>query len=188
VADYTRLPAGLPAPSDDGAADHLPGALMPEVALGSTDGEQVPLAGLGPGRTIVYVYPMTGQPDRALPEGWDEIPGARGCTPEACGFRDHHRELIEAGASTVYGLSSQDTAYQREAVDRLGLPFAMLADPTLELARELGLPTFEVEGRRLYKRITLVVRDGEIEHVFYPVFPPNEHAGEVLGWLRANPV
>jgi peroxiredoxin len=159
---------------------------MPPLRLLSTAGETVALDALGPGRTILYIYPMTGRPGVELPEGWDAIPGARGCTTEACDFRDHHAELREAGAERVFGLSSQDSDYQREAVERLGLPFALLADPELRLAETLGLPTFRAGGHRLYTRLTLVVRGGAVEHAFYPVFPPNEHAGEVLAWLRGR--
>lgn len=184
MADYLELPDHLPAPEDDGAAEHLPGRAMPDLTLVATDGRAVTLSDLGPGRTVVYVYPMTGRPGVALPPGWDEIPGARGCTPESCGFRDHHAELREAGARAVYGLSSQSTDYQREAVERLALPFALLSDPELTLAQALDLPTFDVEGDRLYRRLTLVVSDGVIEHAFYPIFPPDAHAGEVLSWLR----
>jgi peroxiredoxin len=180
---FMQLPDDLPVPHDDGAAAHLPGLPAPRVTLRSTSGPDIALDGLGAGRTILYVYPRTGQPGVALPDGWDDIPGARGCTPEACGFRDHHADLLAAGASAVYGLSSQDTAYQREVVDRLQLPFAMLADPSLLLADELRLPTFEVDGASLYKRITLVISDGVIEHAFYPIFPPDEHAAQVLRWL-----
>ena len=187
ATDYTSLPADLPVPSDDGAADHLPGMAVPDLALqGTTD--PACLGTLGPGRTVIYIYPMTGRPGVATPDGWDSIPGARGCTTEACDFRDHHQELLSAGASGVYGLSSQDTDYQREAVERLHLPFQMLADPGLLLAGALDLPTFEVGGQRLYKRLTLIVRNNRIEHVFYPVFPPNEHAAQVLTWLRSHPL
>ena len=183
VADYLDLPTELPVPEDDGAADHLPGTAMPHIGLGSTAGRTVALDQLGPGRTVLYIYPRSGVPGEPLPEGWDAIPGARGCTPEACGFRDHHAELRAAGATSVYGLSSQDTDYQAELVDRLDLPFEILSDPALELADALELPTFHAAGQRLYARITLIVNDGRIEHVFYPIFPPNEHAAEVLGWL-----
>jgi peroxiredoxin/DNA-binding transcriptional MerR regulator len=188
--DYYSLPPNLPVPSDDGAADHLPGHPVPDLTLPSTANEIVDLAALGKDRTILYVYPLSGRPDEDIPEGWDAIPGARGCTPEACGFRDHHQDLLEAGAARVFGLSSQDTDYQRELVDRLRLPFAMLSDPLLHLADTgtLKLPTFKARGRVLYKRLTLVIRDGVVEHVFYPVFPPDRHAGEVLSWLRENPV
>ncbi|MEV5505726.1 MerR family DNA-binding transcriptional regulator [Streptomyces orinoci] len=185
--DHIRLPAGLPAPEDDGAAAHLPGAALPELTLTATSGERIRLDALGPGRTVLYLYPLTGRPDADLPEGWDGIPGARGCTAQACGFRDHHQELLAAGASRVFGLSGQDTAYQREVTERLHLPFAMLSDPGLELARRLVLPTFRADGAELYKRLTLVVRGGVVEHVFYPVFPPDRHAGQVLAWLGANP-
>ena len=186
LADFTQLPEGLPVPVDDGAADHLRGQPVPGLTLSSTDGESVRLRQLAGERTVIYVYPMSGRPGVALPPGWDEIPGARGCTTEACDFRDHYRELMDAGASAVYGLSSQDTAYQQEFVERLGLPFPILSDPELLLAQEPGLPTFEVEGQTLYKRITLVITGGLIEHAFYPIFPPNEHATEVLGWLQCS--
>ena len=183
----SALPPGLPVPADDGAAAHLPGFKLPALTLTSTAAEPVRLDALGPGRTVLYVYPLTGAPGAAIPPGWDDIPGARGCTAEACAFRDHHRELLDAGARRVFGVSSQDTGYQREVVDRLHLPFAMLADPDLTLAAALRLPTFEFEGVTLYKRHTLVVRDGAVEQVFYPVFPPDGHAEEVLGWLQQNP-
>jgi peroxiredoxin len=185
--NYQNLPSGLPRPLDDGGAADLPGSAMPSIVLTATDGHSVDLAGLGPDTTILYVYPMTGRPGVDLPDGWDEIPGARGCTPEACGFRDHYSELRAAGAATVYGLSSQDSDYQREVVKRLHLPFSMLSDGDLVLSRVLGLPTFEVEQALLYKRLTMVITDGRIEHVFYPVFPPNEHAAEVLAWLGDHP-
>ncbi|MER5275193.1 MerR family transcriptional regulator [Streptomyces sp. NPDC002809] len=182
------LPANLPVPEDDGAAAHLPGRALPDIELPDTAGGAVSLRALGEGRSIVYCYPLTGRPDTDLPEGWNSIPGARGCTSEACDFRDHHDDLETAGATHVFGLSSQDTAYQKEVVDRLRLPFPMVSDTRFRLSAMLGLPTFDVGGVRLYKRITLVVRDARIEHVFYPVFPPNTHAQQVLGWLRANPL
>lgn len=184
MSDYLQLPDDLPAPLDDGAADHLPGRAVARLVLPATSGHDVALDRLGDGPAIVYVYPLTGRPDVALPENWDSIPGARGCTTEACDFRDHHAELLAAGATAVFGLSSQDRAYQRELVARLDLPFAMLSDADLTLAQTLALPTFEVDGTRLYKRLTLVLAGGRIEHVFYPIFPPNAHASEVLGWLR----
>jgi peroxiredoxin len=184
MSDYLSVPDDLPRPQDDGAAAHLTGMQMPDVMLAATDGENVDLARLGPGRSIIYVYPMTGVPGVTLPDGWDEIPGARGCTPESCGFRDHHAELQAAGASTVYGLSSQDTDYQREVAARLELPFAMLSDPELQLATAIELPTFELDGVTRYRRLTVIVADGRVEHVFYPIFPPGEHAAEVLAWLH----
>jgi peroxiredoxin len=180
------LPADLPAPEDDGAADHLPGTAMPHLGLRSTGGREVWLDQLGPGRTVLYIYPMTGQPGVDLPEGWNSIPGARGCTPESCGFRDHYAELKAAGADAVYGLSSQSSEYQAELAERLGLPFEILSDTGRELAESLDLPTFTAGDQRLYSRLTLVIADGRIEHVFYPIFPPDEHAAQVLAWLSAR--
>ena len=185
MTDPPSLPADLPVPIDDGACGHRPGLSLPELELPATDGGAVALARLR-GRTLVYAYPLTWKP--GVPEltpDWDTIPGARGCTPEACGFRDHHAELAAAGAR-VYGLSAQTTADQRELADRLHLPFPILSDERLELTRALGLPTFVVAGRTLIKRLTLVMRDGLIERVFYPVFPPEAHAGEVSAWLRQD--
>jgi peroxiredoxin len=184
--DLLRLPDDLPVPVDDGAASHLPGRTMPALSLPATDGRLVALNGLGDGRTVIYVYPMTGRPGADLPPGWDDIPGARGCTPESCGFRDHHAELLAAGAVQVFGLSSQPSDYQREAVDRLQVPFAMLSDERLALAGTLGLPTFTAGGMTLYRRLTMIVTGGVIEHAFYPVFPPDRHAQQVLDWLRAH--
>ncbi|MFD8612752.1 MerR family transcriptional regulator [Streptomyces sp. NPDC059631] len=186
MTDYTRLPAGLPVPEDDGAADHLRGARMPQLELRATDGATVSLDALGAGRTVLYVYPLTGRPGTDLPEGWNSIPGARGCTAEACGFRDHHQDLLAAGAARVYGLSGQDGDYQREVIERLRLPFRMLSDPARSLARALDLPTFTTGGQTLYRRLTLIVEDSVIEHVFYPIFPPDRHAGQVLAWLGDN--
>jgi peroxiredoxin len=185
ATDLHRLPDGLPVPSDDGAADHLPGLCLPSVPLAATDGGTVDLAAL-PGRTVVYAYPRTGEPDRDLPDGWDAIPGARGCTPQSCAFRDHHAELAALGAR-VFGLSTQETGYQREAAARLHLPFPLLSDDRLAFTRAVGLPTFGVAGMTLTKRLTLVVRDGTVEHVFYPVFPPDRNAADVIAWLRAHP-
>ena len=186
VTELSRLPAGLPVPEDDGAAAHLRGKPMPDLTFPSTSGHQVSFDQRQPARTVLYVYPMTGRPDTPRPSGWDEIPGARGCTTEACDFRDHHSELLDAGVAQVYGLSSQPSSYQREAVDRLNLPFDLLSDSDLSLAERLGLPTFQLEGSRLYKRLTLVISNSSIEHVFYPVFPPNEHAQQVLGWIGGH--
>ncbi|MFI7132074.1 MerR family transcriptional regulator [Nonomuraea sp. NPDC050153] len=188
MSDYASLPAGLPVPEDDGAATHLPGTEIPHLELRDSGGTTASLDALGAGRTVIYIYPLTGRPGTDLPDGWDSIPGARGCTPEACGFRDHYQDLLAAGAVGVFGLSSQGTDYQREVVERLRLPFQMLSDPARSLGRALDLPTFEAGGLTLYKRLTLIIRDGVIEHVFYPIFPPGEHAGEVLTWLRGNPL
>ena len=183
---YTTYPADLPVPEDDGAAGHLAGLMLPSLPLPSTDGGVVDLAKLN-GQTVLYCYPKTGVPGQALPDDWDAIPGARGCTPEACAFRDHFAELKAAGADYVFGLSTQDTAYQQELKERLHLPFPVLSDAKLELAAALRLPAFEAWGGTLIKRITLIVRDAKIVHVFYPIFPPDAHAAEVLAWLRAHP-
>jgi peroxiredoxin len=188
--DLTTLPANLPAPQDDGGAKHLLGAPMPSLALPSTTGGSVHVDVVPEEaeRLILYLYPRTGRPgEPELTPDWDQIPGARGCTPESCGFRDHAADLWEAGAA-VAGISTQTTEDQREAAERLGLPFPVLSDADLELARGLRLPTHSVAGHTLLKRLTLVVRDSRIEHVFYPVFPPDTHAAEVLAWLRAKPV
>lgn len=186
-ADSLREPpGGIPRPVDDGACDHLPGMRLPSVTLPSTSGDPVDLSSQ-PGKTVVYCYPRTGRPDENLPQGWDEIPGARGCTPQSCAFRDHHAELRALGVR-VFGLSTQDTRYQQEAAERLGLPFGLLSDADLVFAKALDLPTFEVEGMALVKRLTLVVQDGRIETVFYPVFPPGENAGEVVEWLSGTAV
>lgn len=187
MTDLNELPDDLPVPVDDGAADHLPGTSMPALAVIATNGETVKLDQLGPGRSVLYFYPLTGRPGVDLPHGWDNIPGARGCTTEACDFRDHHADLVAAGAETIYGVSSQDTDYQHELVDRLKVPFSMLADPDFTIASALELPTFTAGGQRLYSRLTLIVDNGRIEHVFYPIFPPNQHAQQILTWLPANP-
>ena len=183
--DPNVLPAELPAPQDDGAARHLAGMRLPSLVLAATDGSNVDLSKLS-GRTVVYVYPRTGVPGQPLPEGWNEIPGARGCTPQSCGFRDHFGELKRLGVVRVFGLSTQDSAYQREAVERLHLPFPVLSDEKLELTRALHLPVMEVAGLVLIKRLALIVDDGRITQVFYPVFPPDRNAPDVLQWLKAN--
>jgi peroxiredoxin len=193
VDDPTRLPAGLPVPKDDGAADHLPGMRLPHLELPATSGKLVAIDRLGPGRTVLYVQPLAGRPDRELPSGWNAIPGAAGCVPETCGFRDRYAELRDAGADAVYGVSGQDSPRQRQPAEWLRLPFPLLADPALTLATALDLPTFEARGRRFYRRLTLIVRAGVIEHVFHPVFPPDRHAARVLAWLtdtagRGHPV
>jgi peroxiredoxin len=183
--DFQNLPEGLPVPQDDGAARHLPGMRVPPLALAATDGTRIDLSRL-PSRTVVYAYPMTGRPGVALPEGWDAIPGARGCTPQSCAFRDHFGELRSAGASAVFGLSTQDGAYQREAKDRLHLPFELLSDASLELTEAMKLPTFRAAGETRLNRLTMILDDGVVRHVFYPVFPPDRNADDVVAWLRSN--
>lgn len=182
--NLSQLPVGLPVPIDDGAASHLEGTPLPNLVLLSTDGETINLADLE-GRWVIYIYPMTGRPDVALPDGWDGIPGARGCTPQSCSFRDHYAEL-KALDTGVFGLSAQTTEYQREARDRLHLPFQLVSDSSLQLKSTLRLPTFTVAGMELFKRLTLIVEQGSIKKVFYPVFPPDRNADEVLAWLRAD--
>ncbi|MEL6960275.1 MAG: peroxiredoxin [Pseudomonadota bacterium] len=174
--------SALPTPADDGGADHLMGLSLPSCPLASTAGGQVDLQALA-GLTVVYIYPLTASPDIPLPEGWDGIPGARGCTPQSCAFRDHYAELTEAGVAHLFGLSAQNTAYQREAVDRLHLPYPILSDAEGAFADALNLPRFEVEGLTLLRRMTLILRDGDIETVFYPVFPPDRNPADVLAWL-----
>ena len=187
MATFTDLPSDLPRPVDDGACDHLPGLALPPIRLPSTSGRLVDLGALSAPRTVIYCYPRTGRPGEPLPDGWDAIPGARGCTPQACAFRDHHLELADLGAE-VYGLSTQTTDYQREMAERLHLPFEVLSDADLAFVDALRLPTFEAGGMRLVKRLTLIVRDGRIEHVFYPVFPPDASADQVINWLRRHPL
>lgn len=186
IDDLYKLPAGLPVPVDDGACRNLPGLRLPSIALKSTSHRDVNLSSL-PGLTVVYCYPRTGVPDEDPPAGWDDVPGARGCTPESCGFRDHHAELRALGAN-VYGLSTQDTNYQQEVVARLHLPFELLSDATRAFTKALTLPTFTIAGTTLVKRLTLIVRDGRIAHVFYPVFPPDTHAEEVIAWLTRQSI
>lgn len=185
MTDYSSLPPNLPVPEDDGVADHLPGRKLPALALPATTGGAVDLAAAAAsaGTLVLYVYPRTGVPGESPPDGWDAIPGARGCTPQSCAFRDHQAELRALGAEVV-GLSAQPAHEQAEFAAREHIPFPLLADPDLRLAAALGLPTFEAAGMTLYKRITLIVQDGMIAKVFYPVFPPDRNVAEVLAWLR----
>ena len=178
----------IPAPADDGAAAHLEGMTIPPVSLVATNDTTVTLAAL-PGRTVVFAYPRTGEPGKiALVDEWDMIPGARGCTPQTCAFRDLFAELRAAGAKQVFGLSTQSNEYQTEMASRLHLPFPVLSDEKLALTHELDLPTMEVAGLTMIKRLALIVDDARIAKVFYPVFPPDRNAGDVLAWLKANPV
>ncbi len=183
--DPTILPEDLPVPHDDGAARHLTGTRLPDIALAATDGAQISLARLK-GRTVVYVYPRTGRPGQPLPTGWNGIPGARGCTPQSCGFRDHFADLKRLGVAQLFGLSTQTSDYQREVVGRLHLPFAILSDADLKLTGALDLPTFAVDGMTLIRRMAWVIDDGVITHVFYPVFPPDRSAAEVVSWIQAS--
>lgn len=182
TTDFSELPKDLPRPIDDGAANHLQGMSLPTTALPATNGAIIDLAAI-PGRFVIYIYPMTGRPGVPLPDGWDSIPGARGCTPQSCSFRDHFSELNALNTS-VFGLSTQTTDYQKEARDRLHLPFELLSDSGLTLKKLLRLPTFTVAGMELYKRLTLIIENGRIQKVFYPVFPADQNAEDVLAWLR----
>src|SRR6185437_13446904 len=177
--------SAIPAPADDGATRHLMGARMASVPLQATNGEMVDLSSL-PGRVVVYAYPRTGRPGIDNPTGWDMIPGARGCTPQSCAFRDHFVELKALGIDRLFGLSTQDPDYQREAANRLHLPFPLLSDEDLSLTRAMALPTFTAAGMRLLKRLTLVIDAATVAHVFYPVFPPDRNAGKVMEWLRTS--
>jgi peroxiredoxin len=179
------LPPGLPVPQDDGGARHLAGMRLPDIALPATQGAPVNLSTLA-GRTVLYIYPRTGVPGVDALPGWDEIPGARGCTPQSCSFRDHFSALKRLGVKQLYGLSTQDTAYQQEAATRLHLPFAILSDETLALTKALALPTFTTSGMTLLKRMALVIDDGKITKVFYPVFPPDKNAEDVIAWIQAS--
>lgn len=177
----------IPPPADDGAAAHLTGATMPRLALRATDGAMVDLSALK-SQVVVFAYPRTGEPGQApLVDDWDMIPGARGCTPQTCSFRDLFKDLRAAGAGHVFGLSTQDHAYQRAMADRLHLPFTVLSDEKLELVRALRLPTMQVAGLTLIKRLALIIDDARIAHVLYPVFPPDRNGPDVLAWLKANP-
>ena len=177
----------IPAPTDDGGAAHLKGTRIPSVSLLATDDTSIDLSQLA-GRTVVFAYPRTGEPGKiSLVDDWDMIPGARGCTPQTCSFRDLFAELKAAGASHVFGLSTQSNAYQAEMASRLHLPFPVLSDEKLDLTEAMQLPTMQVAGLTLIKRLALIVDDGRITHVFYPVFPPDSNAGDVLAWLKENP-
>jgi peroxiredoxin len=182
ASDHLQLPPDLPVPEDDGAADHLHGSSVPHVRLPSTQEGTVDLAQLAQRRLVAYVYPMTGTPGEPLPTGWDDIPGARGCTPQSCAFRDTLGEFTKLGASVI-GISAQHEAEQREFAAREHIPFPLLSDSGLALAREMLLPTFDVDGRTFYRRLTFVAERARIVKVFYPVFPPDRNAGEVLAWF-----
>lgn len=180
--DFSKLPSNLPVPVDDGAGDRLSGKNLPDIVLNSTSGKSLNISSIK-SRVVFYCYPMTGQPGVKLPDGWDLIPGARGCTPQSCSFRNHYQEL-QALNTQVYGISTQKSSIQREAVTRLHLPFELLSDADLKLTTALGLPTFEVKGQQLIKRLTFIAQEGKIIKVFYPVFPPHENAHNVVEWLK----
>lgn len=175
----------LPKPEDDGAVSHLTGATLAQVKLSATDRSEVILSDLV-GTTIIYIYPMTGRPDTPLPDGWDGIPGARGCTPQSCAFRDHYADLKLLGVDHLFGLSTQTTDYQSEAADRMHLPFTLLSDADHKFGDAMNLPTFEADGLRLLKRLTMILRDGKVVKTFYPVFPPDRNADDVIAWLKSN--
>lgn len=187
--NLTALPEGLPVPIDDGLAAHLLGMRFPKITLPATDGTHVDFSACfknsADKNVVIYIYPLTGQPNTPLPEGWDEIPGARGCTPQACDFSNHYQTLKSLN-TTVYGLSSQTTQYQLELKNRLHLPFELLSDEYFLLKKHLKLPTFQVQGSELYKRTTLIVTENKIKKVFYPVFPPNQHAQQVIEFLTTS--
>ena len=184
MENLEKLPKDLPAPVDDGACNHLLGKTLPSIALSSTQGRSVDLSAIS-GYVVIYCYPMTGQPGIVLPDGWDEIPGARGCTPQSCAFRDRHQELSEL-KTQVFGLSTQSHEYQMEAVERLHLSFELLSDFDLRFTKMLELPLFEIEKLQLIKRVTLIAKEGKIIKVFYPVFPPDRNADEVIDWLQSH--
>ncbi len=186
MIDPTHLPANLPEPVDDGACEHLNGLELPPIELLSTTGTVHSLHDVSSRWLVLYVHPRTGGPGVTLPEDWDLIPGARGCTPQSCAFRDHHAEL-EALDATVWGLSAQPIEEQREFVDRKHIPFPLLNDSALRLIEQpLRLPTFTVEDLTLYKRVTLIADEARISRVFYPVFPPDRNASEVIDYLRSG--
>ena len=185
MTNLNQLPTDLPIPQDDGAAAHLVGMRLPAISLGATNASRFNL-GESKGRLVIYCYPMTGQPNVPLPEGWDQIPGARGCTPQSCSFRDHYQELRDLGADVV-GLSVQSTEYQKEMADRLHLPFPVLSDAGYQFQQALRLPTFVAAGMTLLKRITLIANDGVIEAVHYPIFPSDSDPAWVMDYLKNNP-
>lgn len=183
--NLNQLPDNLPVPLDDGAADHLKGLMLPQISLQSTQGKDIAIGGIA-GRVVIYCYPMTGQPGVALPDGWDEIPGARGCTPQTCAFRDHYQELQALGAEVI-GLSVQSTEYQREMAESLHLPFPVVSDINYQFQKALNLPTFVTAGMTLLKRVTLIANAGVIEAVHYPIFPSNRDPEWVINYLKNNP-
>ncbi|WP_347374579.1 peroxiredoxin [Aequorivita sp. Q41] len=179
-----KLPANLPKPVDDGKCNHLLGMEIPTIKLWATDGKQVELANFKE-NLVIYCYPMTGRPDTELPNGWEEIPGARGCTPQACSFRDHYSEL-KTLQFEVFGISTQSSEYQKEVSERLHLPYVLLSDDNLKFVSALKLPTFQVGQMELIKRLTLIFKKGKVVKYFYPVFPPDENINQVIRWINNN--
>lgn len=183
MTNLSQLPTDLPIPQDDGSTNHLKGMKLPQVSLQATNGKTIHLGDIK-GKLVIYCYPMTGQPNVALPDGWDQIPGARGCTPQSCSFRDHYQELQALGAEVV-GLSVQSTEYQKEMVDRLHLPFPVVSDANCQFQKALNMPTFAAAGMTLLKRVTLIANNGVIEAVHYPIFPSDSDPAWVMDYLRA---
>jgi peroxiredoxin len=186
MSQSLSLPDNLPIPQDDGACAHLPGLKLPSLALPTTDASTIDFSSLA-GRSVIFCYPKTGLPGKNPPASWDQIPGARGCTPQNCGFREEYGNLLRAGVKQFFGVSTQTTPYQQEAAERLHLPYLLVSDEKLTFARALNLPTFEFEGETLIKRLTLIVDDGVITHVLYPVFPPDKSAADTLQWIKQHP-
>ena len=182
MTNLTQLPSDLPIPQDDGSTDHLKGMKLPQVLLKATNGKTINVGDIQ-GKLVIYCYPMTGQPNVALPDGWDQIPGARGCTPQSCSFRDHYQELKDLGAEVI-GLSVQTTEYQKEMADRLHLPFPVVSDVTYQFQKALNMPTFVAGGMTLLKRVTLIANNGVIEGVHYPIFPSDSDAAWVMDYLK----
>ncbi len=172
-------------PPNDGACDHLMGLPIPDLRFSSIDGDEVSMARLSPGPAVIYIYPMTGSSGADMPDGWELVSGASGCTPQSCSYRDDHAAFRDLGAS-VFGLSGQSTEAQREFADREHIPFPLLSDPELKFGAALGLPTFEVAGEVFYKRVTLIIETGQVAYVRYPVFPPSGDALVTLEWLRSR--
>ena len=184
MTNINQLPAGLPIPNDDGSTDHLIGMKLPNIALFTTNGKAINLGGIK-GKVVIYCYPMTGQPNVDLPEGWDQIPGARGCTPQSCSFRDHYQELQALGADVI-GLSVQSSEYQKEMAERLHLPFPVVSDMNYEFQSYLNMPTFVAAGMTLLKRVTLIANNGTIEAVHYPIFPSDSDPTWVIDYLKSH--
>jgi peroxiredoxin len=187
MSQSLSLPDNLPAPQDDGGCAHLPGLKAPQLALATTAGPAIDFSGLS-GRSVIFCYPKTGVPGKPIAAAWDEIPGARGCTPQNCGFRDEYANLQRVGVKQLFGLSTQSTSYQQEAAERLHLPYLLVSDENLALTHALNLPTFDFDGETLIKRLTLILDDGVITQVLYPVFPPDKSAAQTLAWINQHPI